>query len=155
MTIRRIGWLAALALVVALPAAMADDAARGTAAEAQAMVADAIAYYDQVGADQAFKTFNTSPKPRFYDGDLYIFVISRAGKVIAQAADPGRVGLDANVQLDAAGNPYGRWLVEKPTPEGVWIDYVRTNPSTGKVEAKSSWVVAHDGYNFGCGIYRP
>ena len=140
--------------LAALPAT-ADEETRGTAEEAKAMVADAIAYYDEVGAEAAFKTFNTDPRPRFYDRDLYIFVIARTGKVVAQAADPNRVGIDAMTVVDAEGTPYGRQEVELPTPEGVWIDYVRTDPLTGEVKQKSSWVVAHDGYNFGCGIYKP
>jgi cytochrome c len=147
---------ALLLLALAIRPVIADEAvARGTAEEAQAMVADAIAYYDEVGAEAAFETFNTSAKPRFYDRDLYVFVIAEGGMIVAQAADPGRVGIDALTQLDAAGEPYGRWLVERPTPEGVWIDYVRLNPVTGEIEPKSSWVVRHDGYLFGTGIYRP
>ena len=114
--------------LLAAPLAPADEPDRGTPEEAQAMVADAIAYFDEVGAETAFETFNTSAKPRFFDRDLYIFVISDAGTVVAQAADPGRVGIDALIQLDAAGNPYGRWLVERPTAAGVWIDYLRSDP---------------------------
>lgn len=145
--------IAGLALVLLAGLAQADE--RGTAEQAQAMVADAIAFYDEVGAEAAFETFNVEPRPRFYHGDLYVFVIRDDGMIVAQAADPGRVGLDALVQLDAAGEPYGRWLVERPTPEGTWIDYVRLNPATQEIEPKSSWVVRHDGYLFGCGIYRP
>jgi len=39
------------------------------------------------------------------------------------------------------------------TPEGAWVDYFRVNPQSGKDEPKSSWVVLHDGYIFGCGVY--
>lgn len=145
--------MAGLALVLIACTARAGE--HGTAEEAQAMVTDAIAYYDEVGAEAAFETFNVEPRPRFYEGDLYIFVIREDGMIVAQAADPGRVGLDALVQIDAAGQPYGRWLVERPTPEGTWIDYVRLNPESQQIEPKSSWVVRHDGYVFGCGIYRP
>ena len=31
----------------------------------------------------------------------------------------------------------------------------RGGEATGKEEPKSSWVVRHDGYVFGCGVYRP
>lgn len=52
----------------ATPAAAADD--RGTAEEAQDMVARAIDYYDEMGPEAAFAKFNTNPAPEFLDRDL-------------------------------------------------------------------------------------
>ena len=46
-------------------------------------------------------------------------------------------------------------LVEDASPAGAWVDYLRRDPITGADMAKSSWVVRHAGYVFGCGIYRP
>ena len=40
------------------------------------------------------------------------------------------------------------------TTNGAWVDYRWEDPLTGKVVPKSSWVVLHNGYIFGCGIYK-
>ena len=39
--------------------------------------------------------------------------------------------------------------------DGEWFSYTFTNPSTGAVESKHSWVVRHDGLVFGSGWYEP
>jgi cytochrome c len=140
-----------LGAVMATPAA-AQQAERGTPEEAQALVASAIDLVEQLGIEVALASFNARD-PRFVDRDLYIFVIGADGIVAAQAADPERVGMDARTLVDAEGNNYGTWLVEQATPEGVWIDYLRNDPLTGEDEPKSSWVVRHGDYIFGCGVY--
>lgn len=137
---------------LALPAA-AQQGERGTAEEAQALVARAIDLIERLGPEVGLATLNAQD-PRFIDRDLYIFVIGADGIVVAQNADPDRVGLDVRELVDAAGNPYGAWLVERATPEGVWIDYLRNDPLTGHDESKSSWVVRHGDFIVGCGIYK-
>jgi cytochrome c len=144
--------LFALATGAAAPAA-AQQAEHGTAEEAQDLVARAIDLAERLGTDVALAAFNARD-PRFVDRDLYIFVVGTDGIVAAQAADPTRVGLDARQLVDAAGNPFGAWIVERATPEGVWIDYLRNDPLTGVDEPKLSWVVRHGDYIYGCGIYK-
>ena len=56
---------------------------------------------------------------------------------------------------DADGKLFGRELFDKATQTGTWVDYVYKDPTTGKEEPKSSWVVRHDDYVFGCGVYKP
>ena len=135
-----------------LTSAAAED--RGTADEAKAMVARAIGLYREKGAAAAFAIMN-SPDGGFRDHDLYIFAYGPDRKVVVQAADPTRIGLDGDSVRDADGKPYGTESMAAATPEGVWVDYKRANPATGKVEQKSSWLVRVDGYVFGCGIYKP
>ena len=48
---------------------------RGTAAEAQAMVAKAVALFGKEGANAAFDRFTQSPGSDFRHADLYIFVL--------------------------------------------------------------------------------
>ncbi len=142
-----------ICLTMILMVATADAQPRGTAVEAQAMVARAIALYDQIGAEQAFATMNR-PDGGFRDRDLYISVVGPNGRVVVQAAEPERVGLDVLTITDAVGTPYGRYLVDRATPDGVWVDYLRRDPLTGDDEPKSSWAVRHDGHVFLCGFYK-
>ena len=142
--------LSGLVISALAPSALAGEH-RGTAEEAQAMVARAIALYDATG-ETAFAAM-TVPSTVFVDRDLYIFVIGPDNRVVAHGLSIERIGIDVTTLIDDAANPYGVALVEEATADGVWVDYRRQDPLTWAIEPKSSWVVRHDGYVFGCGIY--
>ena len=120
---------------------------RGTAAEARDMVKRAIAFFDKVGARMAFKHFTYNPAPEFKKADLYIFVLRvvEGGPIVAHGAYPDRIGKNAATPA----------LVDDAAPQGAWVDYRFKDPLTEKFMQKSSWVVRHKGYVFGCGIYKP
>lgn len=128
-------------------------AERGTREEAQAMVEGAIALFDSAGPEAALEAFN-APDPAFRDRDLYIFVVGPDGAVVGHAFDPNRPGLEVRNVKDRAGKPYGQQILDDATAEGVWIDYLRTDPETGEERHKSSWVKRHEGYIFGVGVYK-
>jgi cytochrome c len=139
-------------VLILVSAAMADET-RGTAEEAQAMVAKAIAAYDAQGK-AAFAAMSP-PSTEFRDHDLYVFVIGPDNLVVANGQDAGRVGLDLAQVVDSTGKAFGKEMIEKANEQGAWIDYVWRDPLTQKDVQKSSWIVRHDGYIFGCGIYQP
>jgi cytochrome c len=141
--------LAAALLII--PAAGGQE--RGTPDEAKALVAEAIALFDAEGPTRAFATFN-DPEGEFRDRDLYVFVIAPDNTVVAQGADPIRVGIDVTTLEDSQGRPYGQLILDNATATGAWVDYIRLDPLTNKDLPKSSWVVAHRGYVFGVGVYR-
>ena len=120
---------------------------RSTAAEAQDMVKRAIAFFDSAGEKAAFDRFTNSPAPEFKKADLYIFVLKavEGGPIVAHGAFPDRIGKNAATPD----------LVDDATPRGAWVDYKWKDPLTEKFMQKSSWVVRHKGYVFGCGIYKP
>ena len=132
--------------------AFAPVLATGTAEEAKAMVAKAIALYRDVGAE-VFHAINR-PDGGFRDHDLYVFVFGPDNKLVAHGADVSLLGQDAMALNDVDGRPFGRAMVETATPEGTWVDYKWLNPETGRTEAKSSWVVKAEGHIFGCGAYK-
>jgi signal transduction histidine kinase len=132
----------------------AQAADRGTAKEAQLMVERAILFYDTQGAADAFATF-TMAQPPYRDRDLYIFVFDTKGVILAHAGQPELVGQNMMEVRDANDVPLIRRMVEQATENGVWVDYVFQDPLTGEPAPKSSWVVLHDGYVFGTGIYAP
>ena len=147
--------LAACLLSLAAPLA-ARAAERGTPAQAQAMVARAIALFDKEGAKAAFDRFNSRPGPEFRRGDLYIFVArAKDAVLLAHAADSSLVGRDSTTLIDARGRNIGRDILARATGKGAWSDYLWKDPLSGKTLAKSSWVVRHKGHIFGCGVYKP
>ena len=121
------GLAAALLLTLTAFAAAAGD--RGTAQEAQGMVARAIAYYDEMGAEAAFAKFNTNPAPEFLDRDLYIFVGGRDDGMVAHAVNPSLLGVKYSSFVDADGKRFGEEMRKAASPAGVWIDYrFKTRP---------------------------
>jgi len=140
--------------IVAGVAVSAHAADRGTAKEAQLMVERAIIAYDSQGAADAFATF-TMAQPPYRDRDLYIFVFDTDGVILAHAGLPELVGQNMMEVRDANDVPLKRRMVEQATENGVWVDYLFQDPLTGETAPKSSWVVLHDGYVFGSGIYTP
>jgi cytochrome c len=138
-------------LAIGLSGHAVGSDARGTAEEAKAMVARAIAAYDEKG--EAVFADITAPSTMFIDRDLYVFVVGPDRRNVAHGADAGRVGVDLSTAVDVDGKPYGQEFFAKATEEGAWVDYKWKDPLTGQVQPKSSWVVRHDGYIFGCGIY--
>jgi len=147
---RLVGFFCAFIWIFA-GAALAQDS-RGTADEAKAMVAKAIAAFDTDGT--ASFTAITAPSKTFIDRDLYVFVFDNE-KIVAHGFDEKLVGTKADSLVDVQGKKFGVEFVEKATPEGVWVDYVWRDPISNKEVAKSSWVVRHKDYVFGTGIYKP
>ena len=128
---------------------------RGSAEEAQAMVASAVEYYKQMGAEAALDKFTNAPRPEFREKDLYVFVVDvEEDRVVAHGTEPSRVGEPNLGLLDADGRDIGLAVLEAATPEGGWANYKYKNFSSGNIEKKKSWVVLHDGYIFGVGIYE-
>ena len=139
-----------LLLVIAAPVVAQD---RGTAEEAQAMVARAIELYEKVGMGETLRQITLSPKPDFQDRDLYVFVIDSSGTIAAHARYPQSVGRNGLGAVDSEGTFYMREILARASPQGAWVDYNFVDPQTGEPAPKSTWVVSHDMFIFACGIY--
>lgn len=143
-----------LGLVTILPSAPRAEL-RGTAADAKAMVAKAISLYQAQG-QASFAIMNRGKVTGFRQGDIYIFVFSAgpSAKVMVQAADPKRIGVDVAGITDSSGKPFGKEMLERATAQGAWVNYASIDPATRREEQKSSWVVLYDGFIFGSGFYK-
>ena len=139
-------------LLIGLSAQVSAEAARGTADEAKAMVARAIAAYDAEGS-AALAEMN-APSTAFRDRDLYVFVYGPDRRIAAHGADAAHVGHDVAEYADVDGKRFAVEIMERATADGVWVDYKWKDPLSGEERPKSTWVVLHDGYVFGCGIYK-
>lgn len=145
----RVGLLLCAALLAGPVAAQE----RGSARQAQEMVARAIALYDAVGMARSLREITLDPVTRFRDRDLYLFVFDLTGTNAASAANPRAVGSNAYWARDADGRLFVQDMIARARPQGAWVDYRFPDPLTGDLMAKSSWVVLHDNLVFGCGIY--
>jgi hypothetical protein len=123
------------------------------AEQAQKVVADAIALYDQLGT-QAFEVI-TAESTNLQKGQLYPFVLDPVDiTVVAHGAEPDRVGT-TSVSLTESDRPYEQILEELKSNKGTWVEYRYVNPDTGQEQIKKTWLFLHDGYIFGSGYYLP
>jgi signal transduction histidine kinase len=133
---------------------VAGAAQASTAAEATALVDKAIAFYKANGKEKAFAEFNNQ-KGQFVKGDLYIFIWDLTGKVLAHGANEKLIGKDVSQLKDVDGKLFVQEGVELAKAKGSgWVDYKWTNPTSKKVEAKSTYVKKVDDIIFACGIYK-
>ncbi len=135
-------------------AGLACAAEKGTAKEAVAMVDKAVAYLNANGKDKAFAAFN-DPKGQFVKGDLYIYVLDLKAVCLAHGAAVKHVGKSFINIPDTDGKMFFKEIVEKAKTKGSgWVDYKWSNPTTKKVEAKSTYLKKVKDYIIACGIYK-
>jgi len=149
--IRRLG-KSVLGLLLVPAALIAQE--RATPEKAQALVARAIALYDDAGRDAAFAAIEDK-NGDFVDHDLYVFVYGPGRTIVAHGNNTSLLGTVADTLIDVDGVPFGSMFMNEATEKGTWIDYKWHDPVTREDLPKSSWVVRHDGYVFGAGIYKP
>lgn len=109
---------------------------RGTPAEAKAMLAKAVAHYQEMGRKQALEDF-TGKKAPFYDRDLYVVCVGPDRIVTANGGFPSYVGLSVDVLKDADGKSLGNAImnIANGTREGS-VPYQMINPVSHKTEPK-------------------
>jgi TRAP-type uncharacterized transport system substrate-binding protein len=127
----------------------------GTADEAVAMVKRVQARFARDGAERTFAAV-TAQDPAFRDRDLYVYIMNYDCVIQAHAARKELVGKSLFDFRDQDGIYPARNTVETARTKGSgWIDYRWTNPKTGQVEAKSTYVEKlGDRFAIGVGIYK-
>jgi hypothetical protein len=149
---RHFALLAAAAVIcTALPAVAAE---RATPAEAQAMLAKAVAHLKAVGVEKALPEFMAKPGP-WVDRDLYLSVYDMTGKTLAHV-NPRMVGKD-NMNLQDANGKFivkERFETVKAHGKGVQ-EYSFLNPSTKQIEAKVMYFEKVGNVVVACGAYKP
>jgi cytochrome c len=150
MTIR----IFACLVVCVVLAAEVQGGARGTPAEAKAMLAKAAAHYKAVGRKQALADF-TGKKAPFADRDLYVFCIGPDRLMVANGGFPSFVGMSVDVLKDANGKPLGSALWEAGSRAGGGaVEYPHINPVSHKPEPKVSFVEKMGDDVCGVGAYK-
>ena len=147
-----------LSLVCLLVTGFAFAAAKATQKDAIALTDKAAAYLKANGEAKAFAEFNKKDGP-FTDmsKDLYVFVFDMTGKCLSHGANPALIGRDLSGLKDSDGKYFIKeFSVKAKSPAGKgWIDYNWSNPTTKKIEPKSTYVLkVADNMLIGCGIYK-
>lgn len=141
-----------LAVVLSV-SAMAQD--HGNKDEAKAMVNAALAHIKEAGNTKAFADFNTD-KATWIKKDLYVVVQDLKGVVLAHGANEKLVGKNLIDFKDQNGKLFVQELISVGSKGEGWVDYDFTNPTSKKVEGKSSFVKRIPGFDgiVLVGVYR-
>lgn len=141
-----------MALAMNIGVAAAQD--HGTAEQAVALLDRAAKHFQEVGKEKALADFSDD-KADFTDRDLYVFCFDQTGIWTAHGANKALIGRDLLKIKDANGKMIGSEMMEliKTKGEG-WIDYSWVNPTTKKIDPKSSFIRRVGDQICGVGIYK-
>jgi len=126
---------------------------QGTADEALALVHKAVQFRQQT-TREGFVRDLTNPAQGFHDRDMYIFALDRAGHYRAFGGNPAKVGTRVQDIPGIDGQGLLEAIVAQAEREPGWVEYDITNPVTGAVQTKMSYVLRVDDLYVGCGVYK-
>jgi myosin heavy subunit len=126
---------------------------QGTADEALELVDKAMAYRQQT-TREGFIRGLTESHMGFFDRDMYAFVLDRNGTYLAFGGNKSKVGTRVQDIAGISGQNLIDAIASQASNEPGWVEYDITNPSTGTVQTKMSFVQKVDNAYLGCGIYK-
>ena len=149
---KMIATAAALCLGLASTPALANEP---TEKDAIAMAERGAALIKTKGKDEMMKRINAKD-PEFVQGPLYIDLRDvKTGIVLAHPYNPSIVGKDLTDVPDANGKKYRREIIELAAAKGKgWVDYQYKNPTTGKIEPKTTYILLVEDVVLEAGIYK-
>ncbi|MBN8216645.1 MAG: cache domain-containing protein [Spirochaetes bacterium] len=142
--------------IIALSAPLFGQTVDDRKKKAESLVRKASAACKEQGQEKAFAAINDKKGP-FTEGEYYIFVYDLDGICQAHGLQPEKIGKALIDLKDINGYPYMMHFVRTAKGEKGegWVDYVQKNPTTGKPQKKTSFILRVPGKNFfmGCGTY--
>ncbi len=126
---------------------------QGTAYEASALMDKATAYRGTCSKD-AYLRGLTDPNNGFFERDMYVFALNANGTYLAFAGNPAKVNTRVQDVPGIDGDGLIRAIVAQADEQPGWVLYDITNPTTGNVQTKMSFVRRIDDVYVGCGVYK-
>ena len=122
--------------------------------DAIAMVDKGLAYIKKNGTEALIKEINNK-NPEFIKGDLYLYVRSLEGPILAHPINPKLLGKNMLELPDANGKYYRKDIVELAKTKGKgWVDYLYNNPVSKEIEKKTTYLVRSGDVILEAGIYK-
>jgi signal transduction histidine kinase len=112
-----------------------------------------VAYRKQTTLDGFIRGI-TEPQQGFFDRDMYIFVLDSHGTYRSFGGNPAKVGTRVQDIPGIDGDQLLNAIMEQASHEPGWVEYDITNPTTGAVQTKMSFVHQVDDVFVGCGVYK-
>ena len=126
---------------------------QGSAEEAMDLVQRAVAYRQHTSKDAYLRDLTDATKG-FFDRDMYVFALDENGRYVAFGGNPAKVGTRVQDIAGIDGQGLLDSIIGQADYEPGWVEYDISNPTTGKVQAKMSFVQKMDGLYVGCGVYK-
>jgi methyl-accepting chemotaxis protein len=126
---------------------------QGTADEATTLVERAVALRRSISGQQFLHTLTDSNQP-YHDRDMYVFALDSIGTYRAFGGNPTKVGTRVQDIPGIAGDQLVHDIIAQAERGPGWVEYDITNPSTGTVQTKMSFVQRIDDWYVGCGVYK-
>ncbi len=141
-----------LCLAIAAGNAFANEP---TEKDAIAMTERGAALIKAKGKDEMMKRI-VARDPEYVQGSLYIDMRDLyTGIVLAHPINPSIVGKDLTDVPDASGKKYRREIINLAQKSGKgWVDYQYKNPTSGKIEPKTTYILRVDDVLLEAGIYK-
>ncbi|MED5593808.1 cache domain-containing protein [Janthinobacterium sp. P210006] len=142
-------------LCLAFAVGSVHAAVEPTEKDAIAMAERGAAFMKAHGKEEMMKKI-TAKDPDFVQGSLYVDMRDiKTGIVLAHPINPSIVGKDLTDVPDANGKKYRREIIELAQKQGKgWVDYQYKNPTTGKIEPKTTYILRVNDVVLEAGIYK-
>ena len=136
-------------------AGLAGAAVEPTEKDAIAMAERGAAFIKAHGEKEMMKKLSARD-PEFVQGELYVDMRDiKTGIVLAHPINPSIVGKDLTDVPDANGKKYRREIIELAQKQGKgWVDYQYKNPTSGKIEPKTTYILRVNDVVLEAGIYK-
>ncbi len=127
---------------------------QGTAYEASALMDNATAYRSTCSSKDAFLRGLTDASNGFCERDMYVFALNASGTYLAFAGNPAKINTRVQDVPGIDGDGLIHAIVTQAEEQPGWVLYDITNPTTGTVQTKMSFVRRIDDVYVGCGVYK-
>lgn len=122
--------------------------------DATAVVEKGVAFMKAKGKEEMIKRINAKD-PEYVQGSLYLVMRDDKGVVLANPVNPAMIGKDLLDVPDVDGKLFRREILDVAKTKGKgWVDYKFKNPTTGKVEAKTTYIHKVGDVTLEAGIYK-
>jgi methyl-accepting chemotaxis protein len=127
---------------------------QGSAEEAIELVNRAVSQRRHSNSHASFLRDITDQTQGFYDRDMYVFVLNRHGTYLAFGGNPSKIGTRVQDLPGIDGSSLLEAIFTQAEFEPGWVEYDITNPASGLIQAKMSFVQMVDEMAVGCGVYK-
>jgi methyl-accepting chemotaxis protein len=126
---------------------------QGSPEEAVALVERAVAHRRR-GSRDSFLRDLTDASKGFFDRDMYVFALDEQGHYLAFGGNAAKVGTRVQDIAGIDGAGLLQTIITQARYEPGWVEYDITNPVSGQVQTKMSYVLTVDELYVGCGVYK-
>ncbi len=126
---------------------------QGSADEAMALVHKAQALWQRTGPEQFLQQV-TQANNGYHDRDMYVFALDAKGSYLAFGGNPAKVGPPVQDLPGVDGAGLLASIMRQADEAPGWVEYDITNPKSGKIQTKMSFVTRLGDFYVGCGVYK-